>query len=148
MEASYKTRDPFHHMPITHAFLLGNPTKSPKIDSKTSSPLPVCRHFFLHRKVVVLPKCRAIREGRGKGSGSYPWSYQELSELVIPGSALSQNTSRPSSSNPSWNAAVSFCYPFTLYLKQQQQFRLLRIPGFGERVVVLKHGSFYALKNL
>lgn len=25
MEESYKTRDPFHHMPITHAFLLGNP---------------------------------------------------------------------------------------------------------------------------
>lgn len=76
--------------------------------------------------------------GGGKGRKENELSQTLLYPKILPDQAVH---------SPWGKAAVSFCYPFALQLKQQQ-FMLVRIPGFGEVLLrILKHGSFYAFKN-
>lgn len=95
-----------------------------KINSKTSNSLPVCRHFSYRLLYFSFVSKGNARDG-GKGSRS----YQEFHEWVIPGSALPQNTPRPSSPKPSCKAALLL---LPIYLASQAAV----LSSFGKRVVM------------
>lgn len=128
-----------HHSNHVCLFLMDNPPKSPKINSTYRQ---VIHSLFTGTFFYTELYFSFLSEGQDKGCGE-----GERQEGVGPGSALSQNTSKPRSPFLLLEAAVSFCYPFALQLKQQQ-LMLLRVPGFGEGLLgILTNESFYAFRN-